>query len=59
MLLCRIFDLFDLQKRRLLYVFAGQRAKEYLHDFFTYNVDTGQIEVITDGTKKDSGGKPC
>lgn len=42
-------------KRRLLYVFAGQRSKEYLNDFFTYNVDTGQIDIITDGTKKDSG----
>ncbi|CAG2121490.1 unnamed protein product, partial [Medioppia subpectinata] len=28
------------QKLRLLYVFAGQRQKEYLSDFFTYNVDT-------------------
>ncbi|XP_062574316.1 muskelin-like isoform X1 [Saccostrea cucullata] len=41
-------------KRRLLYVFAGQRAKEYLNDFFTYNVDTGLIDIISDGSKKDS-----
>lgn len=53
----KIFSEFYLQKRRLLYVFAGQRSKEYLNDFFTYNVDTGQIDIITDGTKKDSGGK--
>lgn len=53
----KFFSKFYLQKRRLLYVFAGQRSKEYLNDFFTYNVDTGQIDIITDGTKKDSGGR--
>ena len=47
---------FVLQRRRLLYIFAGQRSKEYLNDFFTYNVDTGQIDVITDGSRKDSQG---
>ncbi|XP_033744964.1 muskelin-like isoform X1 [Pecten maximus] len=41
-------------KRRVLYVFAGQRAKEYLNDFFSYNVDTGQIEIIADGSKKET-----
>lgn len=53
----KFFSEFYLQKRRLLYVFAGQRSKEYLNDFFTYNVDTGQIDIITDGTKKDTGGR--
>lgn len=42
------------QKKRVLYIFAGQRSKEYLNDFFTYHVDNGMIEVISDGTKKDS-----
>ncbi|KAF8793796.1 Muskelin like protein [Argiope bruennichi] len=36
-------------KKRLLYIFAGQRSKEYLSDFFTYNVDTDKIEIICDG----------
>ncbi|KAK3101684.1 hypothetical protein FSP39_005447 [Pinctada imbricata] len=43
-------------RRRLLYIFAGQRSKEHLNDFFTYNVDSGHIEVIADGSKKDSQG---
>ncbi|XP_054163494.1 muskelin-like isoform X2 [Oppia nitens] len=37
------------QKLRLLYIFGGQRHKEYLNDFFTYNVDTNEITVINDG----------
>ncbi|CAG2105822.1 unnamed protein product [Medioppia subpectinata] len=41
------------QKLRLLYVFAGQRQKEYLSDFFTYNVDTDEISVINDGHKSE------
>ena len=41
------------QKLRLLYIFAGQRHKEYLSDFFTYNVDTDQISVINDGDKTE------
>lgn len=41
------------QSLRLLYIFAGQRQKEYLNDFFTYNVDTGEVIVINDGTCKE------
>ncbi|RWS09436.1 muskelin-like protein [Dinothrombium tinctorium] len=37
------------EKLRSLYIFAGQRQKEYLSDFFTYNVDTHEINVICDG----------
>uniref|UniRef100_T1J0F1 Muskelin N-terminal domain-containing protein n=1 Tax=Strigamia maritima TaxID=126957 RepID=T1J0F1_STRMM len=44
---------------RLLFVFAGQRAKEYLNDFFTYNVDTDEIQVISDGTKKEGAQVPA
>lgn len=29
-----------------MYIFAGQRGKEYLSDFFTYEVDTHHIEQI-------------
>ncbi len=36
------------------YIFAGQRSKEYLNDFVAYHVDSDRIEVISDGTKKDS-----
>ncbi|KAJ8686742.1 hypothetical protein QAD02_022536 [Eretmocerus hayati] len=32
---------------RKLFIFAGQRGKEYLNDFFTYEVDTGKIEHIS------------
>ncbi|KAL0278114.1 UNVERIFIED_CONTAM: hypothetical protein PYX00_000022 [Menopon gallinae] len=38
---------------RQLFVFAGQRSKEFLNDFFTYNVDTGEIHIISDGTKRE------
>ncbi|KAL7306121.1 hypothetical protein TKK_0001570 [Trichogramma kaykai] len=30
-----------------LYIFAGQRGKEYLNDFFTYDVNTNEIEHIS------------
>lgn len=43
-------------RKRCLYIFAGQRSKEFLNDFLTYNIDTGQIDMIVDGTKKDSQG---
>lgn len=41
-----------LQIERKLFIFAGQRSKEYLNDFLTYDVDTGVIRVISDGSKK-------
>lgn len=37
-----LFHQFD----RKLYIFVGQRSKEYLNDFFTYDVDTKKIEHI-------------
>lgn len=46
-----VFNIYYIfQKKRLLYIFAGQRSKEYLSDFFTYNVDTDQVQIICDGT---------
>jgi len=36
--------------KRLLYIFAGQRGKEYLNDFFSYNIDTGEIKAILSKT---------
>jgi len=43
--------LFHPQMRKL-FIFAGQRSKEYLNDFFSYNVDTDEIELISDSHKK-------
>lgn len=43
------------QRNRCLYVFGGQRSKTYLNDFFSYDVDADHVEIISDGTKKDSG----
>lgn len=48
--------IFHFQRKRCLYIFAGQRSKEFLNDFLTYNIDTGQIDMIVDGTKKDAQG---
>lgn len=36
-------------------MFGGQRSKTYLNDFFSYDVDGDHVEIISDGTKKDSG----
>lgn len=49
-----LFVLFS-QRNRCLYVFGGQRSKTYLNDFFSYDVDADHVEIISDGTKKDSG----
>lgn len=46
---------FHHQRNRCLYVFGGQRSKTYLNDFFSYDVDGDHVEIISDGTKKDSG----
>ena len=37
----------------MLYIFAGQRGREYLNDFLTYNVDTGIVEQVSDGTRRE------
>ncbi|XP_059476925.1 muskelin [Neocloeon triangulifer] len=34
---------------RELFIFAGQRRREYLNDFFAFNVDTYQVRVIWNG----------
>ena len=43
-----------------MYIFAGQRGKEYLNDFFTYEVDTNKVEHISlsDLGSKDSNHIP-
>ncbi|GFS06019.1 muskelin [Elysia marginata] len=40
--------------RRVLYIFAGQRSKDYLNDFLSYHVDTKEVKVVSDGKSKDS-----
>lgn len=52
---------FLLKESRKLYIFAGQRSKEYLNDFFTYEVDTTQIEQISvsDFGNRDSNHVPA
>ncbi|XP_043287689.1 muskelin isoform X2 [Venturia canescens] len=46
---------------RKLYIFGGQRSKEYLNDFFTYEVDTKQLENIslTDFGNRDASHVPA
>ena len=38
------------ETKRVLYIFAGQRGKEYLNDFFSYNIDTGEVKTILSKT---------
>ncbi|XP_052287065.1 muskelin-like isoform X2 [Dreissena polymorpha] len=40
-------------RKRVLFIFAGQRSKEYLNDFLMYYVDERKVEVIQDGSSKD------
>lgn len=50
------------KRSRKLYIFAGQRGKEYLSDFFTYEVDTQHVEYISYNefsTAKDSNHVPA
>ena len=45
------------QGHRKLFIFGGQRKRdEYLNDFFSFNVDTDEVEVISTGTS--SGTSP-
>lgn len=50
---------FLLQVERKLFIFAGQRSKEYLNDFYSFNVDTGLIKLISDGSKKHINSLPA
>uniref|UniRef100_A0A670YWF6 Muskelin 1 n=1 Tax=Pseudonaja textilis TaxID=8673 RepID=A0A670YWF6_PSETE len=51
---CMLFH----SKNRCLYMFGGQRSKTYLNDFFSCDVDSDHVDIISDGTKKDSGMVP-
>jgi hypothetical protein len=45
--------------KRCLYIFAGQRSREYLCDLIAYHVDTDRIETISNGSKKDGSAVPA
>jgi len=46
---CMLLD----HHNRLLYILAGQRNKEYLNDFFTYDLETDQVVMISHGSRGD------
>ena len=46
---------FSISGLRKLFIFGGQRkGSEYLNDFFAYNVDTDEVEIISTGTCPES-----
>jgi hypothetical protein len=45
-------------KFRKLYIFSGQRSKEYLNDFFYYDVDKNEVEILSDGNSEPSQDLP-
>lgn len=48
-----------MQRHRKLYIFGGQRNKDYTTDFISYDVDTQSISVVnTDGMKTDRNDVP-
>lgn len=40
---------------KCLFIFAGQRSKEYLSDFYLYDIDKDKISVISMDYSKDGG----
>lgn len=45
---------------RCLYVFGGQRKRdEYLNDFFTFHVDTGEVRLLSDGNTAGDSAIPA
>ena len=41
---------------RKLFIFGGQRRRDdYLNDFFTYSVDTDDVEIISTGNALEGG----
>lgn len=38
-----------------MFIFGGQRRRDdYLNDFFSYSVDTDEVEIISTGTTPES-----
>ena len=45
-----IYFCFNPQGMRKLFIFGGQRRRDdYLNDFFTYSVDSDDVEIISTG----------
>ncbi|KAJ3106961.1 Muskelin 1, intracellular mediator containing kelch motif [Phlyctochytrium planicorne] len=42
-------------KTRELYIFAGQRGKEYLSDFYVYEIDTDTVHEVSRDYSKQNG----
>eukprot|EP01137_Pigoraptor_chileana_P006051 Opistho-2@49948 len=42
-------------EQRQLYIFAGQRNKDYLSDFYIYNVDSGVVVEMSRDSSKQGG----
>lgn len=40
-------------KNRKLYIYGGQRGKEDIDEFLTYDVDTGIIQILNNTQTKD------
>lgn len=54
-----IFSAFLLQRHRKLYIFGGQRNKEYTTDFISYDVDTQNVAVVnTENMKSEKNNVP-
>uniref|UniRef100_A0A336KGX1 CSON006912 protein n=1 Tax=Culicoides sonorensis TaxID=179676 RepID=A0A336KGX1_CULSO len=46
-------------KNRKLYIFGGQRGKEYMTDFITYDVDTQEVShILSDNSNNDTKNGP-
>uniref|UniRef100_H2ZEN1 Muskelin N-terminal domain-containing protein n=1 Tax=Ciona savignyi TaxID=51511 RepID=H2ZEN1_CIOSA len=45
-------------KNHRLYIFGGQRSKEYVNDFFYYDINNDRVTVLNDGTRKEPGLPP-
>lgn len=54
-----LFLHFSFQRHRKLYIFGGQRNKEYTTDFISYDVDTQNVAVVnTDNMKSEKNNVP-
>lgn len=54
-----IWLIFYWQRHRKLYIFGGQRSKEPITEFISYDVDTQSVAVVkTENAKNDKTGVP-
>jgi muskelin len=60
-ILCRKLQFFHVstfQKQRKLYIFGGQRGKDYIMDMQTFDVDSQEVCAISDGNNEASKNVP-